>query len=81
MARLAQLVVDCRRPASLARFWAAVLDDFEIRDYDEEEITRLASIGRTPETDPCIILDGPTLAGGGCSIGARALLRSFLPRC
>jgi hypothetical protein len=25
-----EIVVDCRHPASLARFWAAVLDGFEI---------------------------------------------------
>ena len=59
MARLTQLVIDSRRPAALARFWAAALDGFEIRAYDDEEIARLASIGRTPETDPCVILDGP----------------------
>ncbi len=61
MARLAQLVVDSREPSSLARFWAATLDDFEVRAYDDDEIARLASIGRTPETDPCVILDGPML--------------------
>ncbi len=60
MARFTQLVVDSRGPASLARFWAAALDDFEIREYDDAEIARLAAIGRTPETDPCVILDGPT---------------------
>ncbi|MGD9704791.1 MAG: VOC family protein [Acidimicrobiia bacterium] len=61
MARLKQLVVDSREPSTLALFWAAVLDDFEIRAYDDEEIARLASFGRTPETDPCVVLDGPML--------------------
>ncbi len=61
MAVLEQIVVDCREPSVLARFWAAALDDFEIRAYDDDEIAHLASIGRTPETDPCVILDGPTL--------------------
>ena len=61
MARLTQLVVDSRRPSSVARFWAAALDGFEIRAYDDQEIARLASFGLTPETDPCVILDGPTL--------------------
>jgi len=61
MARLAQLVVDSREPSSLARFWAATLDDFEVRAYDDDEIARLASTGRTPETDPCVILDGPMI--------------------
>ena len=61
MARLSQLVVDSREPSLLARFWAAALDDFEVRAYDDDEIARLASFGRTPDTDPCVILDGPTL--------------------
>ncbi len=61
MARITQLVVDSRAPASLARFWAAALDGFEIRPYDDAEIARLAAMGRTPETDPCVILDGPAL--------------------
>lgn len=61
VARLKQVVVDCRHPASLARFWAEVLDDFAIRPYDDAEIARLAGIGRTPESDPSVILDGPRL--------------------
>jgi len=61
MARFKQIVVDCRHPASLARFWAAALDEFDIRPYDDEEIARLAALGFTPETDPFVVLDGPTL--------------------
>ena len=61
MAHLSQLVVDCRQPAVLARFWGAALDNFEVRAYDEAEIARLASFWRTPDTDPCVILDGPTV--------------------
>lgn len=59
MARLRQLVVDTREPSLLARFWASALDEFQIRPYDEQEVARLASFGRTPETDPCVLLDGP----------------------
>ena len=61
MARLKQLVVDCRHPSSLARFWAAALDEFDIRPYDDEEVARLAEAGLTPETDPGVIVDGPAL--------------------
>jgi hypothetical protein len=59
VATLKQLVVDCRHAGAQARFWVAALDNFEIRGYDEVEIARLASLGRTPETDPCVIVDGP----------------------
>jgi Glyoxalase-like domain len=61
MAMLKQIVVDCRHPAALARFWAAALDEFEIRDYDDAEIARLDALGFTPETDPSVILDGPNV--------------------
>jgi Glyoxalase-like domain len=61
MALLRQVVVDCRAPAELAKFWAAALDDFAVRPYDAAEIARLAEQGLTPETDPCVVLDGPHL--------------------
>jgi hypothetical protein len=61
MAQLKQIVIDCHRPADLATFWTAVLDDFEIRAYDDSEIARLAALGLTPETDTAVILDGPHL--------------------
>ncbi len=50
-----------KQPSALARFWAEALDEFEIRACDDDEIARLASIGRTPETDSCLIVDGPSL--------------------
>jgi Glyoxalase-like domain len=59
MAFLKQIVIDCEHPASLARFWSAALDNFEIRPYDDEEIARLATLGFTPETDPVVLVDGP----------------------
>ena len=61
MARLKQVVVDCAGPAALARFWAAALDGFAVRAYDEAEVARLAALGLTPETDPGVIVDGPHL--------------------
>ena len=61
MARLTQLVVDCEHPAALARFWAAALDEFHVLPYDEDEVARLAGLGLTPETDPCVIVVGPGL--------------------
>ncbi len=58
MARLSDLVVDCAQPASLARFWAAVLDDYEVAPYDENELERLRGLGiGTPEDDPTVLLE------------------------
>ena len=59
MARLKEIVFDSVHPAAQARFWAGVLEGYEIRAYDAEEIARLASLGLTPETDPVVMVDGP----------------------
>lgn len=63
MARIKEIVIDALEPAALARFWAAVLDDYAVRPYDAAEIARLAARGYTPETDPSVALDGsgPTI--------------------
>lgn len=62
MGHLKHIVIDCATPSSLARFWAAALDGFEVRPYDDEEVARLAALGYTPETDPGVIVDGPHVA-------------------
>jgi hypothetical protein len=60
MAILHDVVFDCRHPASLARFWAAVLDGYDVAPYDEAELAALASIGVfDPEDDPGVIVEKP----------------------
>lgn len=59
MARFKDIVVDAAHPASLARFWAAALEGYAIAPYGEAEIARLAAMGRTPETDYSVIVEGP----------------------
>lgn len=66
MASLADIVFDCAHPASLARFWAAVLDDYAVAPYDDVELARLASIGiDDTEDDPTVLVEpasgGPRL--------------------
>ncbi|QUQ63063.1 VOC family protein [Kutzneria sp. CA-103260] len=59
MAAIKDLVVDCRHPASLARFWAAVLDDHAVAPYDEAALAQLRVQGITsPEDDPTVLLTG-----------------------
>jgi len=56
MARIRDVVFDCRHPASLARFWAAVLEEYEVAPYDEAELARLRAAGiDDPEDDPTVI--------------------------
>jgi hypothetical protein len=60
MARIADITFDCEHPASLARFWAATLDGYEIAPYDDAEIERLRSLGYDgPEDDPGVMVIGP----------------------
>lgn len=59
MAALREIVIDCRNAPSLARFWAEVLDGYDVLPYDEAEIARLAALGLTPETDPTVAVGGP----------------------
>lgn len=60
MARLHDLVFDSHHPASIARFWAAALDGFQVAPYDEAELARLRSEGiADPEDDPNVLVEGP----------------------
>jgi hypothetical protein len=60
MARINDVVVDCRHPASLARFWAAALDGYAVAPYDDEELARLRAMGiDDPEDDPTVLVEAP----------------------
>jgi hypothetical protein len=60
MARIHDVVVDSRHPASIARFWAAALDGYEVAPYDPAELDRLRIIGITdPEDDPAVLVEAP----------------------
>ena len=60
MARLNDVVFDCHHAASLARFWAAALDGYEVAPYDDEELERLRAAGiDDPEDDPTVLVQGP----------------------
>ena len=56
MAALRDVVVDCRHPASLARWWAGTLDGYRVAPYDEPELARLRAAGiDDPEDDPTVL--------------------------
>src|SRR5688572_20678768 len=60
MAWLHDIVFDSRHPASLARFWAGVLDGYEVAPYDEAELERLRGKGIfDPEDDPMVLVERP----------------------
>ena len=60
MADFRDIVVDCRHPASLARFWAALLDGYDVAPYDDAELARLRARGiLDPEDDPSVLVEAP----------------------
>jgi hypothetical protein len=60
MARLHDVVFDSRHPASIARFWAAALDGYQVAPYDEAELARLRGAGIfDPEDDPNVLVEAP----------------------
>lgn len=60
MARLHDVVFDSHHPASIARFWAAALDGYEVAPYDEAELARLRGMGiLDPEDDPNVLVEAP----------------------
>ena len=61
MAKLTEIVIDSIKPSLLAQFWESALDDFTMREYDDQEKARLAVQGFTPDSDPHVALDGPSL--------------------
>lgn len=69
MATLKDVVFDCHHPASLARFWATVLDGYGVAPYDDEELARLRAIGvDDPEDDPSVLVEAPGGRHGGCAM-------------
>jgi hypothetical protein len=64
VADLHDIVVDSRHPASIARFWAAVLDGYDVAPYDEAELARLRANGiNDPEDDPTVLVERADGAG------------------
>jgi hypothetical protein len=58
MAKIRDIVFDCEHAASLARFWAAALDGYEVAPYDPAELERLRARGiDDPEDDPTVLVD------------------------
>jgi len=65
MAALRDVVVDCRDPAPLARWWAGTLDGYRVAPYDEAELARLRAAGvEDPEDDPTVLVE-PEQPGAG----------------
>jgi hypothetical protein len=64
MAKIRDVVFDARHPASIARFWAAALDEYDVAPYDDAELDRLRGLGIfDPEDDPGVLVEPGPAAG------------------
>jgi Glyoxalase-like domain len=60
VARIRDVVFDSPRPSSIARFWAAALDGYEVAPYDDAELARLRAAGITDIMDDPSVLVEPS---------------------
>jgi Glyoxalase-like domain len=62
MNRIRDVVFDSPHPASIARFWAAALDDYQVAPYDDAELERLRAKGIYDVNDDPTVLVEPAAA-------------------
>ena len=58
------IVIDASHPASLARFWCEVLDDYEIAPYTDEDMADLKARGIDDVEDDPSVMCLPTSGAG-----------------
>ena len=59
MGAIHEIVFDCHQPKALAQFWATLLDGYDMRPQDDNELARLADMGLDPADLRSVMLDGP----------------------
>lgn len=59
MGQIQEIVFDCETPATLAEFWAELLDGYAVRRSSDAELARIAELGLTAENAATVMLDGP----------------------
>jgi Glyoxalase-like domain len=58
MARIHDVTFDSPHPASIARFWAAALDGYDVAPYDDAELERLRGLGiEDVDDDPSVMVE------------------------
>jgi hypothetical protein len=58
VARIRDVTFDSPHPASIARFWAAALDAYDVAPYDDAELERLRGLGIDDvEDDPNVLVE------------------------
>jgi hypothetical protein len=58
VARIRDVTFDSPHPASIARFWAAALDGYDVAPYDDAELARLRGLGIDDvNDDPTVVVE------------------------
>jgi Glyoxalase-like domain len=58
VARIRDVTFDSPHPASIARFWAAALDGYDVAAYDDAELERLHGLGiEDVNDDPTVVVE------------------------
>jgi Glyoxalase-like domain len=58
VARIREVTFDSPHPASIARFWAAALDGYDVAPYDDAELERLRGLGiEDVSDDPSVLVE------------------------
>jgi len=58
VARIRDVTFDSPHPASIARFWAAALDGYDVAPYDDAERERLRGLGiEDVNDDPTVLVE------------------------
>lgn len=77
MASIRDIVFDSPRPSVIARFWASVLDGYQVAPYDDAELDRLRAKGINDiEDDPSVLVE-PVTGPAGPAAGHATSPRLF----
>lgn len=59
MGAIHEIVFDCEEPATLAHFWAALLDGYAVRHTDTADAALSLALGLDPTVPTTVMVDGP----------------------
>ena len=59
MGAIHEIVFDCEEPATLAHFWANLLEGYSVRQIDATDAALSVALGLDPTVPTTVLIDGP----------------------
>ena len=59
MGAIHEIVFDCEEPATLAHFWANLLEGYSVRQVDATDAALSVALGLDPTVPTTVLIDGP----------------------